>query len=332
MSRAGKGFRLALALLVILCAQPSPAQTIKIGSLAPAGSPWDDMLKRIGADWARASNGTVRLAVYPGGIVGDEPDMIRKMRIGQLQGAAMTGAGIGRIYRPVLSVGFPMLVRSDEEMDLLLERMSPALEAGIEDKGYQLVAWSTSGWIYFFSRRPVVRPDDLRAQKLWMWEGDPDELATSTTLGFHVVPLKATDVMIALQGGMIDALCVSPIAAAVYQWFAAAPNMLGLKWIPLYGGLVITKSAWDLIPADLRPALLASARATAREMNAANLEGDRRAMEVMRTHGLTVTDPSAADLALWEDVARSAAGRLVGRMFDRESYEKAVRELQAIRR
>ncbi len=328
----GAAMCLALALLAILCAPPSPAQTIKIGSLAPAGSPWDDMLKKIAADWARASNGRVRLAIYPGGIVGDEPDMIRKMRIGQLQGAAMTAVGIGRIHKAVLSVGFPMLVRSDRELNLLLERMSPDFEAGLEDKGYQLVAWSTSGWIYFYSRRPIVRPDDLRAQKLWMWEGDPDELATWTSLGFHVVPLKATDVMVALQGGMIDACCVSPIAAAVYQWFAIAPNMLDLKWIPLYGGLVITKAIWDRIPADLRPVLLESARSTAREMNAANLEGDRRAMDLMNAHGLTVTVPSEADRALWEEVARNAAGRLVGRMFDKGSYEKAVLELQAIRR
>jgi TRAP-type C4-dicarboxylate transport system substrate-binding protein len=337
MSKAGRGGRgaaacAALLLFGIAFARPSPAQTIKIGSLAPTGSPWDDMLKRIAADWTRASDGRVRLVIYPGGIVGDEPDMIRKMRIGQLQGAAMTAVGIGRIHPPVLSVGFPLLVRSDRELDLLMDRMSPALDKGIADKGYQVVAWSASGWIYFFSRRPIARPDDLRGQKLWMWEGNPDELAAWTSLGFRVVPLKATDVLIALQGGMIDALCVSPIAAAVCQWFALAPNMLALRWIPLYGGLVVTKSAWDRIPAEMRPALLESARATAREMNAANREGERRAMEAMCARGLTVTQPSPADLVLWEELARGAADRLVGSMFDTESYEKAAVELQAIRR
>lgn len=323
---------IALALLGGLCLQPLPGQTIKIGSLAPVGSPWDTTLKRIAADWARASGGKVRLVIYPGGIVGDEPDMIRKMRIGQLQAAAMTAVGIGSVYRPALSVGFPLLVRSDEELDQLLERVSPELESGIEESGYKLVTWSTSGWIYFFSRRAIVRPDDLRSQKLWMWEGDADELATWTALGFQVVPVKATDVLIALQSGMIDACCVSPIAAAVYQWFALAPNMAAIKWAPLYGGLVMTRSAWEQIPADLRPALLCSAREIALEMNAVNRDGERQAVEVMTSRGLHVTHPSQQDFGQWEQLAKEAAGRLVGKMFDRESYETAVRELGSIRR
>jgi TRAP-type C4-dicarboxylate transport system substrate-binding protein len=258
--------------------------------------------------------------------------MIRKMRIGQLQAAAMTAGGIGRIHLPALSVGFPLLVRTDEEIDRLLERVSPDLESGIEKSGYKLIAWSTSGWIYFFSRKPVTRPDDLRAQKLWMWEGDPDELATWTALGFQVVPLKATDVMIALQSGMIDACSVSPIAAAVYQWFALAPNMLDLKWAPLYGGLVVTRGAWEQIPADLRPRLLESARTIAREMNSANRDGERQALEAMTSRGLRITRPTQQDFGQWERLTGEAAGRLVGRMFDRDSYEKAARELQTIRR
>ena len=323
---------LALAFASSLCAPSLPAQTIKVGSLAPVGSSWDTTLKKIAAEWSRASGGKVRLQIYPGGIVGDEPDMIRKMRIGQLQAAAMTALGIGRIHSPVLSLGFPRLVHSDEEIDRLLERMGPGLEAGIEKAGYKMVAWSTSGWIYYYSRKPLLRPDDLKSQKLWMWEGgDAQELSAWTSLGFQVVPLKATDVLIALQSGMIDAYCVSPIAAAVYQWFALTPNMMDLKWSPLYGGLLLTRSAWQQIPADLKPALLQSARDIGREMNEANRENERQALGVMTSRGLKITRPAPADIALWEKDVAEAAGRLVGQMIDRESYETAQRELEAIR-
>lgn len=322
----------ALAAALGLCAPAAIAQTLKVGSLAPVGSSWDTTLKRITAEWARLSGGKVRIVTYPGGIVGDEPDMIRKMRIGQLQGAAMTAVGIGRIHPAVLSVGFPLLVRTDEEIDKLLERMSPDFESGIEASGYKLVAWSTSGWIYYYARKPVVRPDDLKAMKLWMWEGsDPNEMATWVSLGFQVVPLKATDVLIALQSGMIDAACVSPIAAAAYQWFALAPNMMDLKWSPLYGGLLLTRSAWQQIPADLRPALLKSAREIGLDMNAANRDNERQALDVMKSHGLQITRPTPQDAALWEAIVAEAAGRLVGRMIDKPAYDKASAELRAIR-
>ncbi len=323
---------LALALASSLCAQALSAQTIKVGSLAPVGSSWDTTLKKIAAEWMRLSGGKVRLVIYPGGIVGDEPDMIRKMRIGQLQAAAMTALGIGRIYAPVLSLGFPLLVRSDEEIDLLLERMGPRLEAGIEKAGYKVVAWSTSGWIYYYSREPVSKPADLKKQKLWMWEGgDSRELSTWMSLGFQVVPLKSTDVLIALQSGMIDAYCVSPIAAAVYQWFALTPNMLDLKWSPLYGGLVLTRSAWQQVPADLRPGLQQSAREIGRQMNEANRENERQALAVMKSRGLQIRRPPREDVAQWEKVVAEAAGQIVGEMIDRDSYEAALRELDSIR-
>ncbi len=322
----------ALALAVSLGGRAALAQTIKVGSLAPVGSSWDTTLRRITAEWSRLSGGRVRIVTYPGGIVGDEPDMIRKMRIGQLQGAAMTAVGIGRIHPPVLSVGFPLLVRTDEEIDLLLERMSPDFDRGIEASGYKLVAWSTSGWVYYYARRPVSRPDDLKAIRLWLWEGaDSDELATWRSLGFQVVPLKATDVLIALQSGMIDAACVSPIAAAAYQWFALVPNMMDLKWSPLYGGLVLTRSAWQQLPADLRPALLKAAREIGGDMNAANRENELQAVEVMKSHGLKITQPAPQDVALWEQVVAKAAARIVGRTIDRSSYEKAAAELRSIR-
>jgi TRAP-type C4-dicarboxylate transport system substrate-binding protein len=152
-----------------------------------------------------------------------------------------------------------------------------------------------------------------------------------SSLGFQVVPLKATDVLIALQSGMIDAYCVSPIAAAVYQWFAATPNMLDLKWSPLYGGLVLTRSAWQQVPADLRPALLESARRIGREMNEANRENERQAIELMKAHGLRVNQPGSGDVREWEAIVTEAAGQLVGEMIDGDSYEAALKELQAIR-
>jgi TRAP-type transport system periplasmic protein len=337
--RAGRAIRAgrltavaALALALALAPQATGAQAIKLGSLAPQGSSWDTALRKIAAECLRLSGGQVRITIYPGGIVGDEPDMLRKMRIGQLQAVALSGTGIGRIDPGTLSMAFPLMVRSDAELEMLLDRMSPEFEARLQANGYQLITWSAAGWLRFFSRKPIATPEDLRAQRLWMWEDNPDEGAGWAALRFPVVPLKATDVMMALQSGMVDAFSASPIAAAAFQWFAAAPNMTDIRWMPLYGAVVAGRSAWDKVPANLRPGLLASARAIAREMNAANRAGEKQAVDVMVAHGLRITSPTARDLQLWDDVVRDAEERLTGKIFDRDLLQKARQALEEMRR
>jgi TRAP-type transport system periplasmic protein len=110
------------------------------------------------------------------------------------------------------------------------------------------------------------------------------------------------------------------------------PNMLDVKWSPMYGVVVVSRGAWEKIPADLRPRLLAAARSIGREMNSANVAAEKQAVDVMLARGLRITQPQAADLDLWRDVARDAAARLVGKIVDRESYQQATTDLESIRR
>src|SRR5262245_55592604 len=155
--------------------QHAAAEVIKLGTLAPEGSPWYDALRDIGAAWKTESEGRIDLIIYPGGVAGDEPDMIRKMRIGQLQAAALTGAGLHMIVPDVLALQMPMMLRSYAELDAVREHVGPQLERLLEAQGFKVLNWGDAGWVRFFTKKPVVSPEDLKSQKLFVWEGDPVE-------------------------------------------------------------------------------------------------------------------------------------------------------------
>jgi TRAP-type C4-dicarboxylate transport system substrate-binding protein len=315
----------------MLPALPLRALTIKLGSLAPNGSPWDNGLRKIAAEWSRISGGKVTLKIYPGGIAGGEEDMIRKMRIGQLHAAGMTGVGMCRIFTGVLAIQLPLLVRTDDELWYILDRMKPVFEKELEKKGFKVLIWSKVGWVHFFSKKPVVRPDDLRKQKQFMWAGDADGVQTWREAGFHPVPLDVTDLMSALQSGMVEAFTASPLSAASYQWFGLAKNMCGMKWAPLVGGIVVSAKTWKRVPAKLKPKLLASAASIGKSMQAQIDKADAQAVDVMKKHGLVVSTVPPEAEAEWEKLAKGAFAKLAGKSFDKESYEQIKKYLKEYR-
>jgi TRAP-type C4-dicarboxylate transport system substrate-binding protein len=320
--------RMLLAAALLMTAVCAPALTIKLGSLAPGGSPWELMLRRIAAEWGRLSGGSVNVRIYSGGVAGDEPDMVRKMRIGQLNAAAMTVSGLQGIFNGVKTLSFPLFIRSDAELDYVLSRMKPDFEREMESRGFKVVMWSPGGWTYFFSRRPVVRPDDLRRQKLWVWAGDPDEVSAWQSSGFQVVPLASTDIMTSLQGGMIDALVSSPLLTASNQWFGIVSNMCGLRLAPLWGAVVVSTRTWAEIPAELQPRLISSAQEITDSIAPQITNADSEAIGIMKKYGLTITEVPPAAEREWENIVDRGFTLLIGKSYDRASYETARKYLE----
>ncbi|HUI92315.1 MAG TPA: TRAP transporter substrate-binding protein DctP [Chitinivibrionales bacterium] len=270
--------------------------TIKLGSLAPGGSPWDKGLQRLGAEWEKISFGAVELRIYPGGIAGDEADMIRKMRIGQLNAAGLTGIGLSRIFPEIITVQLPLFIRGNDELDYVLDKMKPVFAAELEKRGFKVLIWSFVGWVHFFSRNPVVTPDDLKAQKMFVWSGDPDAVMVWKESGFHVVPLTPPDIMTSLQSGMIDAFSATALSAASYQWFGIAKNMCAMKWAPLIGGIVVSANAWAKLDPALAARLDSAAQKVGADMQADILKADDEAVTVMKKYGLAVNPvPQAAE-------------------------------------
>ncbi|MFQ6115691.1 MAG: TRAP transporter substrate-binding protein DctP, partial [bacterium] len=162
---------------------------IKLATLAPTGSPWHEILKDMGAEWFEASHGRVILRIYPGGVAGDETDMVRKMRIGQLQAAAISNNGLSRITPEVNVLSIPMAVDTWRGLDRVCKAMSPRLEALLEKKGFIVLHWGDAGWVRFFVPTPDPSVEAVQKAKLFVWSGDDRTVEIWKALGFNAVPL-----------------------------------------------------------------------------------------------------------------------------------------------
>jgi TRAP-type C4-dicarboxylate transport system substrate-binding protein len=315
------------AFLLAVALAPAPALTIKLGSLAPVGSPWELGLKRLAAEWERISGGTVSVKIYSGGVAGDEPDMVRKMRIGTLNAALITVSGLQGIFKGVKTLSYPLLLHSDDELAWVLDKMKPFFDAELQKRGFKPVMWSPGGWVYFFSRAPILTPDDLRRQKLWVWSGDPDEIQAYQNAGFQTVTLASTDLMTSLQGGMVDALVTSPLVAASSQWFGIAGNMSALKLGPLWGAAVVSTRTWAEVPVDMQPKLIEAARKIFDSLMPDLVKADGEAIAVMQKYGLKINAVTPQAEAAWSSVLSKTFAGLVGKMYDRDSFVMAKKYL-----
>lgn len=279
---------------------------IKHGTLAPEGSPWFNAMRRLGDRWKKASDSQVEVKIYPGGVAGDETDMLRKIKIGQLQSATLTSIGLARISRSSVAIQIPMMFRSYEELDYVRSRVAPRLEKEMADAGFVVLNWGDAGWVHFFSKEAATTPDDFRKLKMFMWAGDPEAEAAWRVAGFQPVPMSATDVMAGLQAGLIDWFGTTPLYALTSQWFGLAKHMVAVRWTPLNGATIISKEAWEKIPAELRPEL---AKIALEEGEAVKAEvralGDK-SIQAMKDRGLNVVPTSDALEAQWRKAAEMA--------------------------
>lgn len=324
-------FKALVVTLAVLVAAPASAATIKLGTLAPKGSPWHKALQDLAAEWAKLSGGKVKVRIYPGGIAGDEPDMIRKMRIGQLHAAALTGAGLSRISQDIQALQMPMMFRSNAELDYVRDKLRPKLEGALTANGVHVLNWVDAGWIYFFTQKPVVTPEDLKPLKMFSWVGDSSYVEAWRASGYNPVPLPATEIHTALSSGLINAVPTTPLAALANQWFGLAKNMTDVKWAPLVGATVISKRGWSRVPKDARDKLRKAAEDMGARLQPEIRKLDGEAVAVMKKHGLKVHDVPDAVAAKWAAGARQGYPRLVGTVVPKAIVQEVERLRDAYR-
>ena len=308
-------------------------QVIKLGTIAPKGSPWYKALKEAAQEWRELSNGKIRVRIYPGGVAGDDPDMIRKMRIGQLHAAAITSAGMAYIYPDITALTFPNNIKTDAELKYVIKKVGPYYEEEILKKGFKILAWNNAGWVHFFSKYRVVTPDDMKKQKLFFWGSEPIYVEALKKSGFQPVPLSITDLMPSLQTGLVSAFAASPQAALAFQWYPLAPNMCGLRWQPLPAMIVITKRAWMQIPAKLRPALAKSMARLNAKIWEKVMELENDSVNAMKKHGLKVNPVPPEAVAEWQKLIKdNALPVFIGHRFSRDIFDRIQAALKEYRR
>jgi len=303
-----------------------------MGTLAPEGSSWHQILKTMGEKWSQAPDGGITLRIYPGGVLGDEPDLVRKMRIGQIQSAALTAVGLADIDPAVAALQIPMMFESYDELDQVRERLRPTLEKRMEDRGFVVLNWGDAGWVMFFAKEPLARPDDLKKMKLFVWAGDNTAIDLWKAAGFSPVPLASTDILPGLQTGLINAFDTTPLLAASSQWFGLAPHMLDLKWASLVGATVITRKAWEAIPAAARDAVKRAALEAGERLKGEIRAANDKAIAAMQKRGLTVHTISAEDEALWRRAAEGVYPKIRGSIVPADMFDEVRKIRDEIRR
>lgn len=286
-------------------AQAAPV-VVKLGTLAPDGSPWHTHLKEVGEKWKELSDGQVTVKVFAGGSVGNEADMVKKLRVNSLQASLLTGTGIRDIDPSIQTLLIPMVLTSNEELDYVIAKMTPKFEKILADKGFVSLYWGDAGWVRFFTQKPARTVADMKGVKVFAWAGDENAVEAWKLAGFNPVVVSATDITTSLTTGLLEAVDTTPLVALSFQWYRKAAKMTDIRWAPLVGSLIISKKSWDQVPADLRPKLAAAAKEICDRMNAKGRILEDEAIATMKKDGMEVVTLTEAERQTWQKAAEKA--------------------------
>jgi TRAP-type C4-dicarboxylate transport system substrate-binding protein len=281
---------LAAATLTSTPLQAEKIHVLKFATLAPAGTTWVQMLHEWANEVRRESHGRLVFKIYPGAVQGDEPEVLKKIRFGQLQGGAFTGYGIGQIYSPTRVLELPFLFNSIEEIDYVRQRFMPEIEQGYRDNGYELLGWMEVGFVYFFSKAPIQRLDDLKQRRIWNWQGDPLGKAFFDASGLSPVPLSIIDVYTSLSTGLIDTVYAPPLGAIAMQWFTKTRYITNVPMANGIGSLVVSRRFFQNLPQDLQKILKRTGAVIGEKLVTATRKDNIESLETLQRRGMQIVE------------------------------------------
>ncbi|MCI0628948.1 MAG: TRAP transporter substrate-binding protein DctP [Acidobacteria bacterium] len=310
----------------------TPAR-IRLATLAPKGSSYHQILLAMGEKWRQAPGGGASLTIFADGSMGGEADMVRRMRIGQIQAGMLTVVGLAEIDSSVSALqNLPMMFRSLDEVDYVRHKLAPTLEKKLLEKGFVVLFWGDAGWVRFFSKEPVLYPADLKRMRLFAWAGDAKQLDIMKAGGYQPIPLETNDILPSLQTGLINAVPSTPFYALAGQFYGPAPHMLELNWAPLVGGTVVARKTWDSLPPDTRDAMLKAAVAAGEQIKARSRAESSQAVETMRKRGLTVHVVAPEVEAAWRKAAEEVYSKIRGAIVPADLFDEVRRLLEEYRK
>lgn len=311
--------------LCLLSAAVSADVLIKIATVAPKDSVWHLYLKKVDQRWQQLSEGEVRLKIYAG-TLGDEDDIMRRVRIGQLDAATLSTAGLSSIDQATKAMHIPLAFASNEEMEFVQKRISKKLDAVLQQKGFKALAWGEVGWVHFFTKEPVRTPDDLKKLKLFTWSANATtEEKIWHELGFQTLSLSSVDIMPALQTGMISAFQAPPLVALANQWFPFTPYMTDLKWAPLTGATIISDKAWGKIPSEFRERMVEIVHEENVVLQQQVRDLEKQAKSAMQKRGLKIVTVSDADFQRWHEAVAKVYPEIRSTVIPESYFDEVLR-------
>jgi TRAP-type C4-dicarboxylate transport system substrate-binding protein len=301
---------------------------IKFATVAPDGSTWMNEMQSLNDEIMEKTNGEVKFKFYPGGIMGDEKDVLRKMKVNQVQAAGFTSQGLGEIVPEIRLLNLPLLFKSYRDIDTVMEKMSPDLEAMFAKKGYVVLGWPEVGFVYVFTKNRVEAISDLQKTKMWIWGDDTLVSTLFKNLKIVPIPLSLTDVMQSLQTGMIEGVYCSPLSCIAMQWNTKVKCMLDIKIANVPGGVLINKKSWDAIPENYRAIVKAACSKYFEKLTQLSRKENDDALNVLKKQGVVFTEiKDPADLKEFDAVSLKTSTDLIGKYYDKPMLDRMLKIL-----
>ena len=317
-------------------AEQTPDIMIKLATIAPRGSYIMNLMNELNAEIQAKTNNAVGIKIYYGGVQGDEKDVLRKIRLGQLHGGMFTGHGLGQIVPQVRVSELPFVFRNYEEVEYVRERLAPTMRDLFKKAGYTVLGWNEVGFVYNFSKVPITSIEVARSQKWWMWKGDQLSRAMFDAFGITPVPLSFTDVMTSLSTKLIDTASITPYGAVAYRWHERFNYMTEYPTTNVLGATIVTNRIWNKIDPKHQQIILESCPRYFEQINQHARQQDHKSIEILKKSGIEIVpfDPEK-DREQFEFIfesSRKARESLVGEMYSRALLEKTLSLLEDYRK
>ncbi len=287
------------------------ATTLKIATIAPDGTSWMKTMRAAAKQIKTRTEGRVKLRFYPGGVMGNDQSVLRKIRVNQLHGGAISGGGLTQISSDAQLYGLPFLFRNLQEVDHVRQSMDPLIAESLHAKGFASYGISEGGFAYLLSNSPVRNTQELKSQRIWIPETDQVSSNAFSKLGISPIPLPLTDVLTGLQTGLIDTIASSPIGAIALQWHTRVKYLTDIPLSYLYGSLVIKEKALKKLSSADRAILREEMLKAFASLNTSNRSDNKQAKAALKQQGIEFIQPDPADRALWEQKAANSVTQAV---------------------
>jgi TRAP-type transport system periplasmic protein len=305
---------------------------IKLGTLAPEGNSWVKMLNALNTEVMKKTENNVQLKIYAGGVLGDEMDMLRKMKIGQIQAAALSSQSLSGIFIEMNVLQIPFLFQNYDEVDALLNKMDTFFKKGFEDNGYILLGFSEVGFVYLLSSTiPISGVADIKKAKVWVQEGSYVAKAVFDAANVTAIPLSVPDVLVGLQTGLVDVVYIPPTGAISLQWFTKIKYLTNVPLAYVAGAIVINKDVFNRLPPAHKAILLETSQRYLGQLKSVARKDDQEAIRVMVKQGVKIINPSKDQVEELRKLSADAMGRITGKAFSRKTVDE-VNSLLAIYR
>lgn len=308
-----------------------PKLHIKFATLAPEGSTWMKTMRALDEELREKTENRIGFKFYTGGVQGDEKDVLRKMRNGQLHAGGFTGFGLGSIAPHVRVLELPFLFETHDEIDHVRTQMDSILAGFFEEKNFISLGWADVGFVYMFSNSPVLSPADLQTVKMWIWSGDPLAELFFKAFTISPIPLSAPDVLTSLQTGIVDAVYSSPLACVALQWFTRVKYMTDVPITHGIGAVLISEKALNKASeSDIR-ILKELASQYLGELNEKTRKQNNEAIESMKREGVEVLAVNEQMRNEFFTTGKSAWKDGIGELYSQELLDRVLDILKEYR-